>query len=76
MTCESKLSQKLRSTGSPHARAQLGVVCQDGKHFSDCIGVVRLYQRYTVPKNVRLSSPTLFYLGPRGAKRAVLLDGR
>ncbi len=33
-------------------------------------GVVRLYQRYTVPRNVRLKSPTLFYLGPRGAKRA------
>lgn len=33
-------------------------------------GVVRLYQRYTVPKTVRLSAPTLFYLGPRGAKRA------
>ena len=35
-------------------------------------GVVRLYQRYTVPKRVRLSSPTLFYLGPRGAKRATV----
>lgn len=35
-------------------------------------GVVRLYQRYTVPKNVRLSSPTLFYLGKRGASRASL----
>jgi len=35
-------------------------------------GVVRLYQRYTVPKHVRLSSPTLFYLGKRGAKRASL----
>lgn len=33
-------------------------------------GVVRLYQRYTVPKPVRLSSPTLFYLGKRGASRA------
>jgi hypothetical protein len=33
-------------------------------------GVVRLYQRYTVPKTVRLTAPTLFYLGPRGAKRA------
>lgn len=33
-------------------------------------GVVRLTQRYTVPKRVRLKSPTLFYLGPRGAKRA------
>ena len=33
-------------------------------------GVVRLYQRYTVPKQVRLTAPTLFYLGPRGAKRA------
>jgi hypothetical protein len=33
-------------------------------------GVVRLYQRYTVPKRVSLSAPTLFYLGPRGAKRA------
>jgi len=35
-------------------------------------GVVRLYQRYTVPKTVKLSSPTLFYLGPRGAKKASL----
>jgi hypothetical protein len=35
-------------------------------------GVVRLYQRYTVPKRVRLSAPTLFYLGKRGAKRATL----
>jgi hypothetical protein len=33
-------------------------------------GVVRLYQRYTVPKTVRLKAPTLFYLGKRGAKRA------
>jgi hypothetical protein len=33
-------------------------------------GVVRLYQRYTVPRRVRLSAPTLFYLGPRGARRA------
>jgi hypothetical protein len=35
-------------------------------------GVVRLYQRYTVPKQVRLSAPTLFYLGRRGAARASL----
>ncbi len=35
-------------------------------------GVVRLYQRYTVPKPVRLSEPTLFYLGRRGAKTASL----
>ena len=35
-------------------------------------GVVRLYQRYTVPKQVRLNSPTLFYLGKRGASRASL----
>jgi hypothetical protein len=34
-------------------------------------GVVRLYQRYAVPKPVHLSAPTLFYLGPSGAKRAV-----
>ena len=33
-------------------------------------GVVRLYQRYTVPKRVRLSAPTLFFLGRRGAARA------
>jgi hypothetical protein len=33
-------------------------------------GVVRLYQRYTVPKRVRLRAPTLFYLGRRSAKRA------
>jgi hypothetical protein len=35
-------------------------------------GVVRLYQRYTVPKQVRLRSPTLFYLGKRGAKSAAI----
>jgi hypothetical protein len=35
-------------------------------------GVVRLYQRYTVPKTVKLTSPTLFYLGKRGAKQATL----
>jgi hypothetical protein len=35
-------------------------------------GVVRLYQRYTVPTSVKLSSPTLFYLGKRGAKQASL----
>jgi hypothetical protein len=33
-------------------------------------GVVRLTQRYTVPKSVRLKAPTLFYLGRRGATRA------
>ena len=33
-------------------------------------GVVRLYQRYTVPRTVRLKAPTLFYLGPRRAERA------
>lgn len=33
-------------------------------------GVARIYQRYTVPKTVRLSQPTLFYLGPRGADRS------
>ena len=33
-------------------------------------GFVRLTQRYSVPKTVRLTAPTLFYLGPRGAKRA------
>jgi len=33
-------------------------------------GVVRLYQRYAVPKSVRLKEPTLFYLGKRGSKHA------
>ncbi len=33
-------------------------------------GVVRMYQRYTVPNAVRLTAPTFFYLGPRGATRA------
>jgi hypothetical protein len=33
-------------------------------------GVVRLYQRYTVPQSVTLTAPTYFYLGARGAKRA------
>ena len=37
-------------------------------------GVVRLYQRYTVPKTVKLKAPTLFYLGPRKAKRASLRE--
>ena len=37
-------------------------------------GVVRLYQRYTVPKTVRLQSPTLFYLGPRRATRATMRE--
>lgn len=33
-------------------------------------GVVRLYQRYAVPATVRLTAPTLFYLGSRAEKRA------
>ncbi len=33
-------------------------------------GVVRLYQRYTVPKTVKLTEPTQFYLGSRKAKRS------
>jgi hypothetical protein len=33
-------------------------------------GVARLTQRYTVPKDVKLSAPTHFYLGRRGAKVA------
>jgi hypothetical protein len=37
-------------------------------------GVVRLYQRYTVPTSVKLSSPTLFYLGKRGAKHASIRE--
>jgi len=37
-------------------------------------GVVRLYQRYTVPKTVRLSAPTLFYRGKRGATKASLRE--
>jgi hypothetical protein len=32
--------------------------------------VVRLTLRYRVPRGVRLDRPTIFYLGPRGAKRA------
>ncbi|WP_028064923.1 hypothetical protein [Solirubrobacter soli] len=35
-------------------------------------GVVRLYQRYTVPKTVKLTSPTYFYLGPRKAKKSTM----
>jgi hypothetical protein len=35
-------------------------------------GVVRLYQRYTVPRSVHLKEPTLFYLGKHGAKQASL----
>ena len=37
-------------------------------------GVVRLYQRYTVPRPCASSAPTLFYLGRRGAKRASLRE--
>jgi hypothetical protein len=33
-------------------------------------GQVRLYQRYTVPRAVKLTQPTLFYLGSRKAKAA------
>jgi hypothetical protein len=33
-------------------------------------GVARLTQRYTVPKPVKLTAPTHFYVGPRGAKYA------
>jgi len=33
-------------------------------------GVARLFQRYTVPKGVKLSAPTHFYLGRLHAKRS------
>ena len=33
-------------------------------------GVVRLYQRYTVPTKVKLTAATLFYLGSKKATRA------
>jgi len=32
--------------------------------------VIRITQRYRVPRGVRLEKPTIFYVGPRGAKRA------
>jgi hypothetical protein len=32
--------------------------------------VIRLTQRYRVPRDVRLEKPTIFYVGPRGAERA------
>jgi hypothetical protein len=32
--------------------------------------VIKLTQRYRVPRGVRLEKPTIFYVGPRGAKRA------
>jgi hypothetical protein len=32
--------------------------------------VIRLTQRYRVPRGVRLEKPTIFYVGPRGAERA------
>jgi hypothetical protein len=32
--------------------------------------VIRLKQRYRVPRDVRLEKPTIFYVGPRGAERA------
>jgi hypothetical protein len=35
-------------------------------------GVVRLVQRYRVPRDVRLNAPTRFYLGARRAARSSL----
>jgi hypothetical protein len=32
--------------------------------------VIKLTQRYRVPRGVRLDKPTIFYVGPRGTKRA------
>ena len=32
--------------------------------------VIKLTQRYRVPRGVRLEKPTIFYVGPRGSKRA------
>jgi len=32
--------------------------------------VIKLTQRYRVPRGIRLDKPTIFYIGPRGAKRA------
>jgi hypothetical protein len=32
--------------------------------------VIKLTQRYRVPRGIRLDKPTIFYVGPRGAKRA------
>lgn len=32
--------------------------------------VIRIAQRYRVPRGVRLEQPTIFYVGPRDAKRA------
>ena len=32
--------------------------------------VIRVTQRYRVPRGVRLKQPTIFYVGPRGARRA------
>jgi hypothetical protein len=34
--------------------------------------VIRLVQTYTTPKGVRLTAPTLFYVGPSGKKKAPL----
>ena len=36
--------------------------------------VIKLTQRYRVPRGVRLEKPTIFYVGPRGAKRAPRAD--
>jgi hypothetical protein len=33
-------------------------------------GAIRLIQKYRVPKDVKLKKKTLFYAGPKGAKRA------
>ena len=35
---------------------------------------MRLYQRYTVPKTVKLKSPTLFYLGSRARQAASMRE--
>jgi hypothetical protein len=32
--------------------------------------VIRVTQRYRVPRGVKLDKPTIFYVGPRGSKRA------
>jgi hypothetical protein len=34
------------------------------------VRVIRLTQRYRVQRGVRLDKPTIFYVGPRGARRA------
>jgi hypothetical protein len=53
---------------SPHQRAYV-FPWTKASYRPRSARVVRLMLRYRVPRDVRLEKPTIFYLGPRGAKR-------